>query len=122
MKQFQFHRSTSKQAYLPALLSDEDRHLCQGAMKWRRAASPWLTCTRRSQANCYSRDDEHGPDRAQTGANANSNSCVARSRTKFGPFSFRQPNQRIDVATMNALDCTVIIRHLSLIWARLAQW
>ncbi len=36
MKQFQFHRSTSKQAYLPALLSDENRHLCQGAMIWRR--------------------------------------------------------------------------------------
>jgi hypothetical protein len=27
-----------------------------------------------------------------------------------------------DIATTKPLDCSVIIRHLSLIWARLAQW
>jgi hypothetical protein len=56
------------------------------------------------------RDDERGAGRAQTEANANPNSCVARFHAKSVPFSFRP------------LDCSVIVCHLSLIWARLAQW
>jgi hypothetical protein len=52
----------------------------------------------------------------KTGANGTPDSCVARSRTKPDRFSFQQPSQRIDIATIKPLDCSVIIRHLSLIW------
>jgi hypothetical protein len=67
--------------------------------KWR-AASPSMMCTGRPSGQIAVREDERGPGRAQTGANANPNSRVARSRAESSPFSFRQPNQRIDIATI----------------------